>query len=162
MKDGVQSGVTGADGRVTLSVTASRQGDLVLSASALDAGGHRVHSRASLWVTGDKGGDLDTTYDDLALLADKRSYNPGDTARVLLNAAHVGQTVLLTVEGERVHRIETVAIRTRSTVVNIPVLARYGPNVFLSACYVQNKHFAQSETAMRVLMPQSDLRVTVS
>ncbi len=162
VKDGVQSGVTGADGRVTLAVTASRQGDLVLSASASDADGHRVHLRESLWVTGDSGGDLDTTYDDLALLADKRSYNPGDTARVLLNAANVGQTVLLTVEGERVHHIETVPIRTRSTVVKIPVLAAYGPNVFLSACYVQNKHFAQSETSLRVLMPQSELRVTVT
>ena len=115
-----------------------------------------------MWVTSDQGGDLDTTYDDLALLTDKRHYSPGDMARVLINTAHVGQTALLTIEGDRVHRVETIPIKTRSTVVRVPILAQYGPNVFLSACYVQHKHYATSDTPLRVQMPQSELKVTIA
>ena len=65
-----------------------------------------ILGRASLWVTSDQGGDLDTTYNDLSLLTDKRHYNPGDTARVLLNSSHIGQTVLLTIEGDKIQRVD--------------------------------------------------------
>ena len=161
-KLGLLNGVTGADGRALLHVTPPRNGSLELKARAYDTSRHLILGRSSLWVTSDKGGDLDTTYDDLALLTDKRHYNPGDTARVLINTARVGQTVLLTVEGDRVHRVETIPIKTRSTVVRVPVLAQYGPNVFLSACYVQHKHYASSDTPLRVLLPQSALNVTIT
>ena len=160
-KLGSLNGVTGADGRVTLSVTPPRNGSLELKARAYDVNHHLLLGRSTVWATSDQGGDLDTTYDDLALLTDKRHYNPGDVARVLINTAHVGQTALLTIEGDRVHRVETIPIKTRSTVVRVPVLAQYGPNVFLSACYVQHKHYATSETPLRVQMPQSELKVTI-
>jgi uncharacterized protein YfaS (alpha-2-macroglobulin family) len=161
-KLGMLNGVTGADGRVMLAVTPPRNGSLELKARAYDLNRHLILGRSTLWVTSDQGGDLDTTYDDLALLTDKRHYNPGDTARVLINTAHVGQTVLLTIEGDRVHRIQTIPIKTHSTVVRVPVLAQYGPNVFLSACYVQHKHYASSDAPLRVLLPQSELKVTIT
>ena len=160
-KVGILEGITGTDGRAFIPVIPPRAGTLLLKARAFDADRHLVLGRASLWVTGDQGGDLDTTYEDLSLLTDKRRYKPGETARVLLNCAHLGQTVLLTVEGERVQRVDTIEIKTRSTVIHVPILAQYGPNVFLAACYVQNKHYAQSETPLRVAMPQNELKVTV-
>ncbi len=157
-----QNGVTGGDGRMVLPVTPPRNGSLTLKARAWDTSKHLILGRASLWVTSDQGGDLDTTYNDLSLLTDKRRYNPGDTARVLLNSSHIGQTVLLTIEGDKIQRVMTVPIRTRSTVVRVPIRAEYGPNVFLDACYVQNKHFAQSEATLRVVMPQSGVKVVVT
>ena len=158
----LQNGVTGGDGRMVLQVTPPRAGSLTLKARAYDAAKHLVLGRAGLWAASNQGGELTTTYNDLSLLTDKRHYNPGDTARVLLNTSHLGQTVLLTIEGEKVQRVITLPIRTRSTVVRVPIRAEYGPNVFLAACYVQNKHFAQSETPLRVLMPSSDVKVTVT
>jgi uncharacterized protein YfaS (alpha-2-macroglobulin family) len=97
----------------------------------------------------------------LSLLTDKRRYGPGDTARVLVNAARTGQTVLLTVEGERVYRTFTLRITKRSTVVDVPVRAEYGPNVTLAACYVRDKKYATSETPLRVSVPERELTVTV-
>ncbi len=161
-KIGLQNGVTGGDGRMVLPITPPRAGTLSLKVRAYDASRHLVLGRANLWAASDQGGELDTTYDDLSLLTDKRHYKPGDTARVLLNTSHLGQTVLLTIEGEKVQRVMTVPIHSRSTVVRVPIRAEYGPNVFLAACYVQNKHFAQSETPLRVLMPNSDVKVTVT
>ncbi|HLV79117.1 MAG TPA: alpha-2-macroglobulin family protein, partial [Chthonomonadaceae bacterium] len=159
---GTQQAVTGPDGRATIAVTPPRAGELLLKARATDAGHHVILGRADLWATSDAGGDLDTEYADLSLLTDKRRYLPGDTARVLINAARAGETVLLTIEGQQIYSARLVVMQQRSTVVRLPVLARYGPNVFLAACYVRDKHFAKSDTPLRVSMPQQELDVTLT
>src|SRR5262249_25083894 len=54
-----------------------------------------------------------------------------------------------------------VPITKRSTVVRVPVLADYGPNVFLAACYVREKHFAQSQATLRVTLAERQLNVSI-
>jgi uncharacterized protein YfaS (alpha-2-macroglobulin family) len=160
-KVGVQQAVTGADGKVSLVITPPRDGELLLKARASDSQKRRIQGRAWLWVAGDEGGDLQTQYADLSLLTDRRRYSPGDTARVLINAARAGESVLLTVEGEKVYRTRLITMKQRSTVVRVPILSWYGPNIFLAACYVRDKKFAQSETPLRVSTPQREIKVTV-
>lgn len=158
-----QTATTGPDGRAVFSFTPTQAGELRLSATAKDPQQRPLSARTYLWAASDAGGDLPgTEYADLSLLTDKRRYAPGDTARVLVNTARTGQTVLLTLEGERIYRTVLVPITRRSTLVRLPVLAAYGPNVSLAACYVQNKHFAQSEIPLRVRVPQRELTVSVS
>ena len=156
------TGTTGDDGAAVLSVTPPHAGDLRLSAKVSDKSGHDMYARSYLWVSSDRGGDLNTQYTDLALLTDKRRYLPGETARVLVNTSRIGQTVLLTVEGDRVYKTFSVPITKRSTVVSMPVRDEYGPNVTLSACYIQNKKFASSETPLRVTLTKRSLKVTVT
>ncbi|MBC8104443.1 MAG: hypothetical protein H7Z41_17850 [Cytophagales bacterium] len=156
------TGTTGSDGTAVLAVTPPRAGDLRLAAKATDTNGRDIYARSYLWVSSDSGGDLGTEYSDLSLLTNKRRYLPGETARVLVNTARVGQTVLLTVEGERVYQTLTVPITRRSTVVSVPVAEAYGPNVTLKACYVQKKKFASSEIPLRVTLARRTLSVRVT
>ncbi len=158
----LQKITTGADGRVIIPVTPGQTGNLLIKARARDDRNRKIVARADLWCVDDSGGDLGTQYADLSVLTDKRSYRPGDTARVLLNTAKIGQTVLLTVEGDRLHAAQIVPITRHSTVVSVPVRAEYGPNVTLSACYVQDKRFARSDAPLRVIVPQRELSVTVT
>lgn len=158
---GTFSGVTGSDGRAIVPLTPTGAGELMLKAHASDARGHRIAAASMLWVAGDGGADLDTEYPDLALLTDRRQYAPGNTARVVLNAAHTGQTALLTLEGDQVYHAWTVPVVQRSTVVYVPIHAGYGPNIFLSACYVRSKHFATTMTPLRVTLPQQQVRISI-
>src|SRR5262249_24981193 len=144
------------------SITPSKSGELRLLASARDARGRTVHVRIYLWVTSDAGEEMETEYANLSLLTDKRRYMPGDTARVLINAKLTGETVLLTVEGAKLYRTFQVQMNKRSSVVRVPVLEEYGPNVSLAACYVRQKKFAQSEVALRVSLPNKKLIVKVT
>lgn len=157
-----QTTTTGPDGGAVVNVSPPRAGELLVIAEAKDAGGRTIRGRAYLWATGDEGGDLDTEYADLSLLTDKRRYLPGETARVLVNTARTGQTVLLSVESDRIYQTISVPITKRSTVVRVPVLAAYGPNVSLAACYVRDKKFAGSETPLRVTLPERDLSVSIT
>lgn len=152
---------TDAKGKVILKVTPPRSGELRLEARARDAGGRPIRGLGYLWVSGDRGGDLDSVYDDLSLMTDQRRYQPGQTARVLINARNTGAMALLTIEGSRVYRSFLVPLRQRSTIVKVPVLGDYGPNVYLAACYVRHKEFARSSTPLRVTVPQREVAIKI-
>lgn len=158
---GTFTGTTGPDGRAILPVTPPRTGEMTLKATVKDSKGRTVTSETPLWIASDRGDDLDTDYDDLSLLTDKRRYEPGETARVLVNTARTGQTILLTVEGERVYQTYYVPVTQKSTVVRVPVQGAWGPNVTLAACYVRDKKFASSETPLRVQMKTRELSVSI-
>lgn len=159
---GTERAILGPDGSAAVSIVPPAPGgDLRITARARDARGHIVRARTWLWVTDDRGGDLGAEYAGAALLTDKRRYEPGETARVLINTEHVGQTALVTIEGDRLFRATTVAIAQHSTVVHIPVLAEYGPNVYLAVTYVRNKHLVQSQITLRVSIADRTLNVAV-
>lgn len=151
-----------SDGNAVYPLTAPRQGELMVKVRAWDVHGHKIVARTYIWVASDAAGDMDTEYADLSLHTDKHRYNPGDTARVLLNAVRIGETVLLTIEGDTVYHTQLVQMTSRSMVVRVPILAEYGPNVYLDACYVRDKKFATCETPLRVTMPRAQLNVTVT
>jgi uncharacterized protein YfaS (alpha-2-macroglobulin family) len=121
-----------------------------------------MHAHADLYACSDSGGDLQTNYGDLSLLTDKKTYGPGDVARVLINTARTGESVLLTVEGERVYHSFVVPISQHSTVVKVPVEAAWGPNVTLDACYVRNKKFADSNANLRVRLELQTVNVVIA
>jgi len=158
---GEKRATTGPNGRATFAMTPPKSGSLRLKARAWDRAGGSIQDNAYLWVAGDEGGDFGTRYADLSLHTDKRRYKSGETARVLINADRLGQTALLTVEGTKIHRTIAVPLKQRSTIVRLPVLAEYGPNVFLAACYVRDKHFAQSQISLRVSVPEREVTVKV-
>lgn len=156
-----QSAVTDKDGTVRVTITPPRAGELRLKARARDDKNRVISDETELWVTGENGGDLNAQYGDLSLLTDKKRYLAGETARVLVNTERAGQTALLAIEGPKIFRAWLVPLRRKSTVLRVPVLAGYGPNVFLTACAVRDKKFARSEVPLRVDVPEREIKVAI-
>jgi uncharacterized protein YfaS (alpha-2-macroglobulin family) len=159
---GALSGTTDANGAVLLTFTPRDAGSLRLEAAARDDRNRPSIGRAFIYSARDGVSDLNTEYADLSVHLDKRRYRPGDTARVLINAQRTGQSLLLTVEGKRVFETSVVPLRARSTVVRIPVREEFGPNAYVSACYVRDRKFARSEAQLLVALPEKELTVTVA
>lgn len=158
-----QSGTTGADGRAALSVTLPVSGDIELLASARDRAGREARTHQTLWVTPANEQEPDTTrLSQLTLATDKRSYAPGETAQVVIGTAETGQTVLLTVEGERLYKTIAVPIRQSVTRIALPVLEAYGPNVSLAALCVVGKQLQETETPLRVTLPRKTLSIALT
>ncbi len=158
-----QKFTTNAQGVATGSITPPRGGDLQLTARAKDSGGRAIQDRTNLWAVSSSGDYSDYgSYDsDLSLFTDKKQYEAGQTARVLINSGKTGQSVLLTLEGERIYRSFVVPIKQRSTLVQVPIQNEYGPNVYLAACYVKDKKFAQSEVPLRVHVADREVKVAI-
>ena len=161
---GTQKFTTDAQGVATGSIKLPRNGDFDLIARSTDRAGRLIRDTSNVWAAGDNGGD---SYgggyrEDLALFTDKKRYEAGDTARVLINSGKIGPSVLLTLEGERVYQSWVVPIKQASTIVRVPLKDEFGPNVYLSACYVKDKKFAQSEIPLRVHVASREVKVAVS
>ena len=152
---------TDGSGAATLQILPSRAGLLTIGASALDGQNRSIEATRSLWVASENGGDYDAPYADLSVLTDKKQYQSGETARVLINTQEAGGTALVTVEGSKLFRAWTVPLPRKSNVLSVPLPEDYGPNVTLAACLVRDKKFARSQTPLRVSVPRREVRVSV-
>jgi uncharacterized protein YfaS (alpha-2-macroglobulin family) len=70
------------------------------------------------------------------LIAEKKSYKPGDTARVLVLSPIEG-TALVTVEREKVLRSFLVPLKADKPVIDIPLTADDAPNAFVSVLIIK-------------------------
>ena len=70
------------------------------------------------------------------LVAEKKSYQPGDTARVLVLSPIEG-TALVTVEREKVLRSFQVELKADKPVIEIPITADDAPNAFVSILIIK-------------------------
>lgn len=152
---------TGTDGVAKVAITPPRAGSLYINAQAADGRRRAIKVIKSLWITRAEGGDYDEPYRKLALLTDKKQYNAGEVARVLLNSERSGGMALVTIEGSRLFKAWLVPLTHRSTALRVPITADYGPNVTLAACGVRDHKFDSSTVPLRVEVPQREMRVAV-
>ena len=74
--------------------------------------------------------------DRLELVLDKESYEPGDTAKVLLKSPFPG-TALVTIEGDRIHQARVFRMEKNTHEISIPIEAAYNPNVYCAATVIR-------------------------
>ena len=125
--------VSGADGTASVTFTPSSTGTYRLVAEATDSSGRTARSATYLWVGGTEYASWRITNDDsIALIADKDSYEVGETAELLVPAPFEGATGLVTVERGKIITRERRSFATNSEVLNIPIVDRSVPNVYVS------------------------------
>jgi uncharacterized protein YfaS (alpha-2-macroglobulin family) len=125
--------VSGADGAASVSYTPAATGTLRIVAEVTDARGRTARSATYLWVGGKAYASWRITNDDsIALVADKDSYEVGDTAQILVPAPFEGATGLVTVERGKIITRELRSFPTNSERLSIPITDRSLPNVYVS------------------------------
>ena len=127
--------------------TPKEAGYYVISASAKDSEGRTSKGEAGLYVAG-SGASWARGDDNLVeLVPDKRSYAPGDTAKLLVKAPKEGMTALITVERERILDRRVVKLATAAETVEIPLTEQAAPNVFVSVLLTESAPPADSPDA---------------
>lgn len=152
---------TDASGRASLTFTPKGAGSVRVTARARDNRGNRIVSSSYVWCYGDAWEDSGAQLPDLQIVMDKKVYDPGDTATVLINTSKPGASALVTVEGPRIYDRFTVPLKGNSTAVQVPVRAEYRPNFYVGVCFVRNKSFAEQQARARVSLDTQKLRVKV-
>ena len=147
-------------GKAKFVFTPAEQGSYVVRGVARDRKGNVIKSSAWEWVSGE--GDIQGyKYPDLQVVLDKKSYNLGDTAKVLINSSEKGATALLTIEGRRLFDYKLVYLKNKSTMVEIPIKPGYRPNFFVKVCYVKGKHFQNQQAQARVSLKERTINLSV-
>jgi uncharacterized protein YfaS (alpha-2-macroglobulin family) len=135
------AGRTDAQGKATVDITAPAEGHYSLVVSARDGHGNRVAAHDTLWVSPVSYAEFDYQYPELEIVTDKRAYEVGDTIHALVNSKVVGAMALVSVEGQGLRRWFLKPLRGKSTLVDVPALEEYAPNVYLTVGFVQNEEY---------------------
>jgi uncharacterized protein YfaS (alpha-2-macroglobulin family) len=149
------SGVTGAEGRVSLTATAPAPGPHTL---AVESG--KVKSQVYVWVSGSYR-DVSSPSADIQLIPDKKSYRPGETARILVVAGSEDVHVMLTVEGRALHRTDTRLAKGGTLMFDVPIEAAFLPNVFVTAAAMQDGKYRFGSKSVSVPAADKVLSVDV-
>ena len=152
--------VTDASGKATLRVPVARAEGLTFRAKAKDDAGRTIVADAYAYVEGSPA-QADAQRGELKVTLDHKEYKEGDKARALVETDMPGGTALVCLQSDRILWRKMVPLATGSTMVELPVLRDYAPNVYVSVAYVQDKHFLQADRRLKVAREDRKLTVEV-
>ncbi len=123
--------ITGADGTTSLPFTIEQPGYYQLHLTGYDRLGHALEYNTWVYAFDDTDWWVPTANSDLRIAADRDSYAPGDTARLLIESTFSGPA-LLTFERGTTRREMPVTLTTPLTIVDVPIQADDAPNIFVT------------------------------
>lgn len=129
-------GVTGADGRGSVSFTPGEGGSYEVRVYARSGAGIEIQGTGWLWVEG--AGGWGAEQQRVQIVPDKRSYAAGDTARLLLVTGVPEAHAWVSIESQGVHWSKFVHLRGPAETIEVPVDASWSPNVFAEIVFVHN------------------------
>ena len=136
-------------------------GEYIVRLESTDSRGRRVTASTYVWIIG-KGqafwsGDESAR---LSLVASKRIYSPGDTARLVPRANMAGAAALVTLERGGVLDAFVTSLQTSGSGLKVPLRGRHAPNVFASVALVRGRTGEGDAGRPRFKMGVVDLKVS--
>jgi len=132
--------VTTAESALPLHVPLRQGGYYVLRAAASDAEGRSTATAAAFYAVG-AGYTAWERHDHnrIDLVPEKRSYRPGETARILVKSPWERATALLTTEREGVRTHRAFTLSSTQETVSVPIGEEDVPNVYVSVLLVRGR-----------------------
>ncbi|MBQ5998181.1 MAG: hypothetical protein IJL70_01775 [Treponema sp.] len=115
-----------------ISFTPKKSGEYVLTVSGIDKDGNNVCTDFEFYVTGQDSYWFNRgSSENIDVTFDKKMYNPGDTAKVLLKSSLPKGDYMITVEREGIYTQELRHFNSPCNVIEIPVARNYVPVVYV-------------------------------
>ena len=149
------------DGRAEWAVTLPAESGSYRVRVSAESDGRTVQETASLWVSGGDSTSLDESDRYLELIADKKSYQPGDTARLIIRGGEVTAPVLVTKEGQQISDYHITRVGQDST-IEVPVVERDLGDAYVSVVFVSKDRLFRAEKRLTVPATPRQLQVVVS
>jgi uncharacterized protein YfaS (alpha-2-macroglobulin family) len=130
----VSSDLTLEKGAAAFRFTFAWGGSYLVSFTYTDETGHSFTSATPFSVIGENYAfqHREEPYQPLALTADKPAYKPGETARLTARPQRPVSRYLLTLEQDGVLKYQVITPKPGEDRLEVPILAGYAPNVFVS------------------------------
>ncbi len=138
----VCSGRSDDKGLLTCETKLAVAGEVELVASAKDSEGRAVQAASSVWVT--RQGELwfeQDNDDRIDVLAEKKRYEPGETARLQVRMPFREATALVAVEREGVIETKVMTLRGSDPTIELKIDKAWAPNVYVSVLALRGRVF---------------------
>jgi uncharacterized protein YfaS (alpha-2-macroglobulin family) len=162
---GEVDGQTDASGAGTVSVTPGLSGGIEVMAAA-DTPEHRtVEARTWVYVAGPGStaeyGEEDTVRQE-KIIADKKSYAPGDVAHLSVVGDVTGFHALVTAKGYTVEFRKTLTTDGDALMFDLPITSDSQPNLTVEAVFVKDGVMYEARKSLKVPPAQQALQVEVT
>jgi uncharacterized protein YfaS (alpha-2-macroglobulin family) len=154
---------TGADGTVLvdLPVGSSGSGDFQVTASAQTPENRTVEGRTFVWIW-NGAGEWYNQNKQAKIVADKKSYQVGDTAHLLLVTGLPEAWAVVTAEGESVQSRQLIHATSASFAFDIPITKLAQPNLIVDAVIVHDNQLITAQKSLRVPLVERTLTITAT
>lgn len=150
---------TDAEGRASWSTPLPAEAGSYRFRAEAQSNGRAITDTAGLWVTGAGEPVVEgDTY--LELIADQRTYKPGDTARVVVRGGTVTAPALVTKEGQQVSYYRVVPVREAET-IEVPITEADLGDTYVSVAFLKDDRLFRAEKRLRVPATAQQLNVAV-
>ncbi|MDB5964144.1 MAG: alpha-2-macroglobulin [Polaromonas sp.] len=115
-------------------------GEVELIVTAKDKDGNSIQAASSVYVT--KQGELwfgGENHDRMDVLPEKKSYQPGDTAKFQVRMPFRFATALVAVEREGIIETQVVQLNGQDPTINLKIKEEWGPNVYVSVLALRGR-----------------------
>ena len=142
VKDSVEAAysVRSGDQPVLQTLNPGSTGYYIIKGTGTDDLGNTVMSSCYVYVTGEGYTGWNLRDDDaIDLVADKKNYSPGETAKILVKSPYEKCRALITVEREGILTHKAVELTGNASSVEIPVTKDMIPNAYVSVILLQGR-----------------------
>jgi hypothetical protein len=152
---------TAADGSARTRFSFPKPGYWQVRAEGSDEAGRKASAITTVWIW-KEGFAWEGSYRELEAEFDRKSYKPGETARLIIRAPLTGGSLLLTLEGRDIAERRVLPLKELVEVVEIPVTEAQAPYIHVSAVAVGGGRFFSRTLPLRVDSQPGrlDLKVT--
>jgi hypothetical protein len=151
---------TGDDGRAAWTVTLPKESGSYQFRAEADADGRQVTDTASMWISGQMAEEGYETDRELELIPDKKSYQPGDVARLTIKGEPASAAMLVTKEARRVDW--TAVRRQASSVIEVPIGDGDIGDIYVNLAFLKGDRLYRAEKRLKVPAVSKQLTVTVT
>jgi hypothetical protein len=154
---------TGANGiaLVELPVGNKGSGDFNVTASAKTPENRAVEGKTWVWIW-NGGGEWHNQNTQAQIVADKKTYQVGDTAHLLLVSGLKESWAVITAEGDSVQSRQVLHATGESFAFDLPITKLAQPNLVVSAVIVQNDQIITAQKSLKVPTVERTLTITAT
>ncbi|HMZ17940.1 MAG TPA: alpha-2-macroglobulin family protein [Blastocatellia bacterium] len=155
---------TNSQGEATFDYRATTIGSIAIEAVVNEAGRQVKSAAGSLYVTDRNNGWADRAYRDseaIKLVPDKKSYKPGETARILAMLPTDKAHLLVTTELQKVLDVRHIFAEGRVAMIELPIKESFSPNIYLSVTYVRDGQMYEHSRSISVPAAGKFLDITL-
>jgi uncharacterized protein YfaS (alpha-2-macroglobulin family) len=153
---------TSTDGTALVELSAiSGSGDFEITASVETPENRSVEGKTWIWIWNNSG-DWYNQNTQAQIVADKKSYQVGDVAHLLLVTGLKESWAVVTAEGNSVQSRQLIHATDESFAFDIPITAKAQPNLVVNAVIVHDDQLITAQKSLKVPLVERTLTITAT
>jgi uncharacterized protein YfaS (alpha-2-macroglobulin family) len=151
-----------ATGQVAVGAPQYSSAELQATATAVQPGTRNPGDESYLWIMGAGQTGWDSSYGTTQIVADKKTYAPGDTAHLSIVSETEGFYALVIAQGYTVQMRNVMHSDGKTISFDLPITADSQPNVTVDALFIKDNTLYQASKVLKVPPTQQQLQVEIT